>query len=291
MCDAYRQGYTECGQSNLPVTGRVIGGAPVTASVFPWNVGLSRILPGRRIGNHFCGGTLLSNEWVVTAAHCVESDITPSEIAIVLHENSTDYMWTETEFISPDGIHYHTYNGVSHDIALLHVQQTAHSAQMLSRVTPICLPFKEANFVGAFCVITGSGVQSDGTQPRSLMHVPMPVLPPQYCARFVGVRAVVEGAMCAGQLGKRQGACFGDSGGPLQCTFDNRVWFLAGVISRGDCYRTHELPLLLTSAPAVEQWIHDVTGSLHETGGFHESIPPWGAGPDVHSQIKAPQMY
>ncbi|KAH7950809.1 hypothetical protein HPB52_001935 [Rhipicephalus sanguineus] len=119
----------------------------------------------------------------ITSENAETSDITPSEIAIVLHENSTDYMWSETEFISPDG---------------------------------------------------------------------------------------------------------GDSGGPLQCTFDNRVWFLAGVISRGDCYRTHELPLLLTSASAIEQWIHDVTGGLHETGDFHESIPPWGAGPDVYSQIKAP---
>ncbi|KAL3182004.1 hypothetical protein MRX96_035468 [Rhipicephalus microplus] len=219
MCDAYTEDYTICGQSQRPATGRVIGGAPVVAGVFPWNVGLSRILPGRRMGNHFCGGTLLSNEWVVTAAHCVASDITPSEIAIVLHENSTDYVGPETEFISPDGIHFHTYNGVSHDVALLHIQQTVHSVEALSRITPICLPFKEANFVGALCVITGSGMQSYGTQPSSLNHVPMHVLPPQYCARFVGVRAVVEGAMCAGQLGKRQGACFGDSSGPLQCTF------------------------------------------------------------------------
>ncbi|XP_037572549.2 brain-specific serine protease 4 [Dermacentor silvarum] len=160
-----------------------------------------------------------------------------------------------------------------------------HGVEILSRVTPLCLPSQNADFVGAYCVITGSGIQNDGTQPRTLRYVPMPVLQPEYCARFVGERAVAEGMMCAGQLGKQQGACFGDSGGPLQCTFDHHVWFLAGVISRGDCYRTHQLPLVLTSASALAQWI------LHVIGDSHVQNPLWNAAPNVLNQVTAPQLY
>nr|XP_050035082.1 chymotrypsinogen A-like isoform X1 [Dermacentor andersoni] len=284
LSNAYQQAKTKCGTFNPPVTSRIIGGTPVDAGVFPWNVALRRILPGRLIGYHFCGGTLLSKEWVVTAAHCVDSDIVPSEIAIVLYGNHTNYMRPETDVLSPDAIHYHYYNGVSLDVALLHIEQTMHGVEILSRVTPLCLPSQEANFVGAYCVITGSGIQSDGTHPRTLMHVRMPVLPHQYCARFVGERAVAVGMMCAGQLGKQQGACFGDSGGPLQCTFDHHVWFLAGVISRGDCTRTHQMPLLLMRAAALAQWI------LHVTGGSHETTPSWDVAPNVLDQDMALQM-
>ncbi|XP_065304600.1 brain-specific serine protease 4-like [Dermacentor albipictus] len=282
LSNAYQQAKTKCGTFNPPVTSRIIGGTPVDAGLFPWNVALRRILPGRRIGNHLCGGTLLSNEWVMTAAHCVDSDIVPSEIAIVLYGNHTNYMRPDTDVLSLDAIYFHYYNGVSLDVALLHIEQTMHGVEILSRVTPLCLPSEEANFIGAYCVITGSGIQSDGTQPRALMHVRMPVLPHQYCARFVGEMAVAVGIMCAGQLGKQRGACFGDSGGPLQCTFDHHVWFLAGVISRGDCTRTDQVPLALTRAAALAQWI------LYVTGGYHKTS--WDAAPNVLDQDKALQM-
>src|SRR5690606_29212300 len=102
--------------------GRVIGGEVAGEGAWPWQVAL--VIAGRPVtpDNHFCGGSLVLDDWVLTAAHCVHMaddtgryrDLPADRFSVVAGTNILapgrgDVIGVERVFVHPD------YVGVEFD--------------------------------------------------------------------------------------------------------------------------------------------------------------------------------
>ena len=61
-----------------PFSARVVNGENASPHAWPWQISL------RVNGRHICGGSLIANDWVVTAAHCVDRNPRPSGYTVVV---------------------------------------------------------------------------------------------------------------------------------------------------------------------------------------------------------------
>merc|ERR1712168_783116 len=92
---------------------------------WPWQVQIDYL---RYKGRYWCGGTLLNDEWILSAAHCFEYDLNPSAYIIALGEHNLDLNGTTVKKHSIDKIIMPPrYNGRSFDsdLALLHLKTKA----------------------------------------------------------------------------------------------------------------------------------------------------------------------
>ncbi|XP_066493290.1 chymotrypsinogen 2-like [Tiliqua scincoides] len=202
---------------------RIVNGEEAVPGSWPWQVSLQD-----NTGFHFCGGSLINENWVVTAAHCSvrtshlvvlgEFDqATPSENVQVLNIAKV--------FKNPQ---YNMFT-VKNDITLL---KLATPAKLTARVSPVCLPEATDDFPGGLtCVTTGWGLtkHTDKDTPDKLQQVALPLLTNEECKKYWGNR-IADVMVCAGAAGAS--SCMGDSGGPLVCQKDG-AWTLVGIVSWG----------------------------------------------------------
>uniref|UniRef100_A0A8C8GSL0 Plasmin n=1 Tax=Oncorhynchus tshawytscha TaxID=74940 RepID=A0A8C8GSL0_ONCTS len=215
-----------CGQ---PVTkprrcfGRIVGGCVSKPHSWPWQISLRT-----NTGVHFCGGTLIAPQWVLTAVHCLESSKRPSAYMVVLgthtegaNEPSKQERKLEKLILGPGET----------DIALLKLESPA---IINDKVLPACLP--EKDYVvppGTECYVTGWG-ETQGTGGEGLLkETGFPVIENKVCNRpaYLNNR-IKDHEMCAGNIEGGADSCQGDSGGPLVCHAQN-TFVLQGVTSWG----------------------------------------------------------
>uniref|UniRef100_A0A452RSQ8 chymotrypsin n=1 Tax=Ursus americanus TaxID=9643 RepID=A0A452RSQ8_URSAM len=181
---------------------RIVNGEDAVPGSWPWQVSLQD-----NTGFHFCGGSLISKDWVVTAAH-YEENIQVLKIAKVF-KNPKFNMVT-----------------VRNDIALLKLATPARFSQTVS---PVCLPKTTDEFPpGLVCATTGWGrtKYNGGHDPT---FAALPLLSNAECKQFWGSK-ITDVMVCAGANGVS--SCMGDSGGPLVCQKDG-AWTLVGIVSWG----------------------------------------------------------
>ena len=94
--DAYEFG--RAGERILRVDPRVVGGAPAPVGAYPWQVSIGLAGIPTSIG-HFCGGSVISQEWVLTAAHCVDGTTKPESIVVVYGTNFLSQGGKEVEIL------------------------------------------------------------------------------------------------------------------------------------------------------------------------------------------------
>jgi len=190
---------------------------------YPWQVSLQD--PRHKF--HFCGASVISNKWILTAAHCVEGK-RPSEVSVVvgLHDRQRTYGmpkdYAVSRFISHPRYSRRTIN---FDIALIEVQG---SIQFNNFVQPIALATHREFGPSAQCVISGWGdtVGGAGRAPNVLQETSITIVDAQTCQQTQGKDNVV----CL--FNGKSGSCQGDSGGPLACK-SGSTWKLAGATSYG----------------------------------------------------------
>ncbi|XP_015268234.1 PREDICTED: ovochymase-2, partial [Gekko japonicus] len=246
-----RQQDSKCGKKPLEQNAgsfhnylsRIVGGNQVQHGSHPWQVSL------KRENSHFCGGTLVSTQWVITAAHCVQSRNLLSSLTITAGEHDLTLTEQEEQTLPVKHIFSHPKfdprKPMNYDIALLKVDG---SFKYGPKVWPACLPSPDETFdPGYICSTCGWGrlretvtnsfaCYSDGILPQILHEVELPILDQDECSRALStLKKPVRGdtLMCAGFPNGGKDACQGDSGGPLVCLNEHGSWTLVGVTSWG----------------------------------------------------------
>ncbi|XP_061575948.1 coagulation factor VII isoform X2 [Cololabis saira] len=207
---------------------RIVGGNLVKRGGSPWQV-----LIHRSDGFGFCGGTLVADRWVVSAAHCFEDKadyITTGDYDKQRPDAAEQLIKIQQIFLHP---HFHSFTFDS-DVALLFLAQPVLRG---ATAVPACLPdphlskylLRDKN-VG---VVSGWGAtQYLGKSSRFLRKVSLPVVNNQACEATTE-QVITDNMFCAGYLETSIDACSGDSGGPFVVNYRG-TWFLTGVVSWGE---------------------------------------------------------
>ncbi|KAM6155242.1 tryptase alpha/beta-1-like [Rhynchocyon petersi] len=255
------EGLTHGGPTSALERVGIVGGTEASRSKWPWQVSL-RIYTGS-YWMHFCGGSLVHPQWVLTAGHCVGPEhYHPSGFMVQLGEQHL-YYHDQLLPINRIIVHpkfYTVEQGA--DIALLELQDPVNTSSHVQLVTlpPVSQTFPQ----GTPCWVTGWGdVYSKESlpPPYPLQQVKVPIVENSLCdanyhnGSHTGdnFHIVHDGMMCAGTEG--HGPCKRDSGGPLVCKVSG-TWMQAGVFSWGEACVQPDKPGIYTRVTYYLDWIH-----------------------------------
>ncbi|NXT99536.1 TM11E protease, partial [Buphagus erythrorhynchus] len=236
---------------------RISGGQRAREGEWPWQASI------QLDGTHRCGASIISNTWLVTAAHCFRGVRDPRRWTasfgillrppkqkkfvrrIIVHERYGDFLLD------------HEY-----DVAVV---ELASAIEFTSDVHSVCLP--EASHIFAdntSCFVTGWGaLENDGEcySVNQLQQAEVRIISSEVCNRrqvYGGV--ITPGMLCAGYLEGQVDACQGDSGGPLVHANSRGIWYLVGIVSWGDECGKPNKPGVYTRVTYYRNWIHSKTG-------------------------------
>ncbi|MCJ8747962.1 hypothetical protein PDJAM_G00159510 [Pangasius djambal] len=223
---------------------RIVGGNASLSGQYPWQVSL------QYQNQYLCGGSLITNRWIVTAAHCVYGFANPALWTVQV--GLTDQPLSGAADLSVMKIFFHSAyhpEGLSYDIALIKLTQPL---TFNGQVQPICLPnYNEGFSSGSMCWISGWGATKIGGEVSVSLHSG---LVPLLSIRECGIPGLSPWNICAGYLTGGAGTCQGDSGGPLACQAS--VWKLVGAASWVQGCGKLNNPGVYTSVTYALPWIH-----------------------------------
>ncbi|XP_075071860.1 trypsin-like [Mixophyes fleayi] len=217
---------------------KIVGGKTCTKNSVPFQASLNA-------GYHFCGGSLINNQWVVSAAHCFKANI---QVRLGEHNIATSE-GTEQFINSAKVIRHSSYNSrtLDNDILLI---KLASAATLNSNVKAVALPSGCAA-AGTSCQISGWGntLSSGSNYPDLLQCVSAPILTTAQCSSaYPG--EITANMICVGYLAGGKDSCQGDSGGPVVCRGE-----LQGIVSWGYGCALPNYPGVYTKVCNYNSWI------------------------------------
>jgi len=224
------QGSVECGTKGTGT--RIVGGTNAKPGAWPWQVTMDY---KGQTGNHWCGGSIVSPQWIVSAAHCFGYSVDPDQYTIVAGDHDLNGQEGYEQNIPIEKIiehpKYNPYANHDYDLALIKLKTPLTFNQ---RVRPVCFPKFDFSS-DTNCYVTGWGhLYEEGHLPQILQQARVPLITRNSCqAAYKDLGYTVTKRMrCAGYAAGGIDACQGDSGGPLVCSKDSK-WYLMGAVSWG----------------------------------------------------------
>ncbi|XP_026108469.1 trypsin-1-like [Carassius auratus] len=251
-----------CGRA--PLNNKIVGGENATAGSWPWQVSIHFSYMGMDYG-HFCGGTLINKDWVLSAAHCFQGFNASYIVMYFGRLNQFGSNPYETNRTASQIINHPNFNisNFDNDIALINLSS---SVNFSDYIKPVCLAAAGSVFGGGTeSWVTGWGtLQSNGTQlPNTLQQVMIPVVNNSACANaYGGVNiSITSNMICAGLINQGgKDSCQGDSGGPM-ASKKSSLWIQSGVVSFGRGCADPKYPGVYARVSEYQDWITSYTGS------------------------------
>ncbi|XP_064103370.1 trypsin-1-like, partial [Macrobrachium nipponense] len=248
-----------CGRKN-PVL-KIVGGEQALVNEYPWQVALSK----SNLYRPYCGGSIICNKWVLTAAHCVAGQA-PSQSLVVIGEHqwtsTTDTSVTEPKEIQQIIIHPdYDSQRMDNDIALIELK-TAIVFPFNNKIAPVCMPSASNLYENVDATATGWGTLSNGgPQPSTLYEVTIPTMTNAKCSTYIN--GITANMICAGVEQGGKDTCTGDSGGPLVTVSSTGVNTMEqiGVASWGYGCGDVRKPGVYTRVTRYLPWIYNYTAA------------------------------
>ncbi|CAL4064029.1 unnamed protein product [Meganyctiphanes norvegica] len=259
-------------QCGVPNRQRIIGGTEVSPRrEYPWQVGLRTRHPNPPSRYFFnCGGSIINDRWILTAAHCIFDKNTcrwkydagsPLEVVVGEHSQSTtneDSRETKIYNVKEYIKHYSFVCGPTYDydFALLELTERI---PFNNNIRPICLPTDDTKTYVGWGIMLGWGqtTNNDDSLSNNLLEVALPIRANNNCGRWGRLDNI---KMCVGSTSLND-VCRGDSGGPLFVVENNR-YVLVGINSySGQRCANPDTPAVFARVSKVLPWITATTAN------------------------------
>ena len=230
----------------------IVNGQDAAPGEFPWQASLQLKNQG-----HICGASLVSEDWLVTASHCIVAPAAQYTVVLGAHDKDSRKLGKPTAYdVEQIYVHEGYVPGGDanqpHDITMIKLKVKVDTSS--EYITPIALPTSNSDL--SDCVISGWGsLFGIGTElPDVLQKLEVLRLMPDMCERY-GIRGGYH--TCVFHPGSS--ACTGDSGGPLACR-QAGAWTLVGAASFvfGNC--SVWAPTIYTNVFYYRDWINIISG-------------------------------
>jgi secreted trypsin-like serine protease len=247
-------------------TTRIIGGTELSLGERPWMVSL------QEGGFHFCGGSLIAPDWVLTAAHCVQGSTEGLSIQadfVDLNQSNSG----ERSDISDIYVHPDYQNGAATDVALLKLTTP------ISSITPVTLAtdtfMNDFAPAGTMMSVSGWGVtRENGDIANLLQTVDVPLVPREQCnAPSAYDGQISDTEICAGYQHGTRDSCQGDSGGPL-VTLGAGQYVQTGIVSWGEGCALPDKYGVYARVASFSNWITSIQSGDTSPAGFPVMTQP-----------------
>lgn len=245
--------YSSCGESPVDFRARIVGGSTSKKGWWPWQVALKK--PSSNGDQLFCGGALISPQWVLTAAHCfyTRDGIRSGDVyKIFAGAHRLNKKEKSEQEILPEKLEIHeNYNDKArtylNDIALIKLQ---HEVEPKKFVRTLCLPSKEEEgdlaVAGKYGYVSGWGVTralemgeetKKGDYSNELKYASYQIQRNALCKNSTTYTFESDAMFCGGDGKGGNDTCSGDSGGVFvrQGKRGNGYrWIATGIVSWGE---------------------------------------------------------